>query len=54
MTQEPSRIIGRQLADTLSPEELEQVSGGGNWENVKFTTYDTNGGSDDTQLTDSR
>ncbi|MEG8027693.1 hypothetical protein [Sphingomonas aerolata] len=52
MQNEEKRIIGRTVATELSESEITQVAGGGNWQDVRFTIYDTNGGSDDTQLQD--
>ena len=52
MKDHQKRIIGRSTAAELTEAELTRVAGGSDWQDVKFTLYDTNGGADDTQLTD--
>lgn len=52
MKDHQKRIIGRSTAAELTEAELARVAGGSDWQDVKFTLYDTNGGADDTQLTD--
>lgn len=51
MSDTPKRILGRIIAEELATQDIDKVAGGAR-AREKFTLYPTNGGSDDTQLTD--